>query len=132
MEVLTSGRIEQLIEQAKLYRTRAYAPYSGFAVGAALLTAGGEVYGGCNVENASHPAGRCAEQTAVQKAVSEGARDFIAIATIADGPEVCVPCGVCRQVLSEFAADMWVIIANTDGKREVVRLQELLPRPFGR
>lgn len=130
MQALTADTVNQLVRQARSYRLRAYAPYSGFLVGAALLTASGSVYGGCNVENASHPAGRCAEQTALQKAVSEGERDFIAIATVAEGPDVCLPCGVCRQVLSEFAADLWVVMANLAGRVEVVRLSDLLPRPF--
>lgn len=94
------------------------------------MTESGLIYGGCNVENASHPAGRCAEQTAVQKAVSEGERHFTAIAVVADSPDVCLPCGVCRQVLTEFVSDMWVIMANIQGDVEVVTLSDLLPRPF--
>lgn len=130
MEPLTEEQIAALLETAREYRLRAYAPYSGFQVGAALLTRSGAVYGGCNVENASHPAGRCAEQTAVQKAVSEGEREFLAIATLAAGHDVCVPCGVCRQVLSEFGPDLWVVMANVAGAVEVVRLSELMPRAF--
>jgi cytidine deaminase len=130
VETLTQQQIDALLETAKVYRLRAYAPYSGFKVGAAVLTASGRLYGGCNVENASHPAGRCAEQTAVQKAVSEGETELLAVAALADGTGVCLPCGVCRQVLGEFNPDMWVVMANLSGAVEVVRLSELMPRPF--
>lgn len=121
---------ENLLTMARLYRERAYAPYSGFKVGAAVLGGSGAVYGGCNVENASYPATRCAEQTAIQKAVSEGEREIVAVAVIAEGAEVCLPCGVCRQVLSEFGPDMWVLMGNMTGRVEEVRLSDLLPRPF--
>lgn len=130
--MISKEQMQRLLETAKAYRDRAYAPYSGFAVGAALLGASGKVYGGCNVENASYPATRCAEQTAVQKAVSEGERQFAAIAVIADGEDVPAPCGVCRQVLSEFGSSVWVIMGNLRGKVETARLDALLPRAFTR
>lgn len=130
VEPITREQIETMLDKARTYRLRAYAPYSGFQVGAALLTRSGTLYGGCNVENSSHPAGRCAEQTAVQKAVSEGEQEFVAIATVAEGPDVCLPCGVCRQVLSEFAPDLWIVMSNMAGDVEVVPLSELMPRPF--
>lgn len=130
MKPLTDEQRNDLLLAAKQYRLHAYAPYSGFQVGAAVLGASGRVYGGCNVENAAYPATRCAEQTAVQKAISEGERTFLAVATMADGAEVCIPCGVCRQVLSEFVLDMWVVMGNVEGKQETVRLSDLLPRPF--
>lgn len=119
-----------MLAAAKAYRERAYAPYSGFRVGAAVLGASGRIYGGCNVENASYPASRCAEQTAAQKAVSEGERELLAVAVVGDSESVCLPCGVCRQLLGEFGPDMWVIMANLRGAVEVVTLPELFPRPF--
>lgn len=121
---------DRLLETAMLYRQRAYAPYSGFQVGAAVLGESGAIYGGCNIENASYPATRCAEQTAVQKAVSEGERKLVAVAVVAEGAGVCLPCGVCRQVLSEFGPDLWVVMGNLTNQVEVVRLSDLLPRPF--
>lgn len=130
MRPLTQAECDELLRVAHDYRARAYAPYSGFRVGAAVLGASGRIYGGCNVENAAYPASRCAEQTAVQRAVSEGEREILAVAVVAEGEGVCVPCGVCRQVLSEFGPEMYVIMANVGGARETVRLSDLLPRAF--
>lgn len=93
---------QELIEVAKAYRERAYAAYSHFKVGAAVLTKDGKVFGGCNIENASYPVTNCAERTAIFKAVSEGYREFAAIAIVADTPGPCSPCGMCRQAISEF------------------------------
>ena len=122
---------EELVQRAVAARERAYAPYSGFAVGAALLAADGRIFTGCNVENASYGLTICAERTALFKAISEGAREFEAIA-IACGKGSCAPCGACRQVLYEFAPDLPVIMADAAG-REVreARLGELLPEGFG-
>lgn len=125
----------ELLNLAITARERAYTPYSHFRVGAALLTRPGRVFLGCNIENASFSPTICAERTAIAKAVSEGERDFIAIA-IAGGPEngalrrVCAPCGVCRQVLAEFCpADMPVILG--DGEHmEIHPLSHLLPLAF--
>jgi len=111
-------------------REKAYARYSGFRVGAALLTKSGKVFTGVNVENASYGLTVCAERVAVFKAVSEGEREFVAIAIASDSPEKTVPCGACRQVLYEFSEDMDVIMANRDGDYEVARLKDLLPRGF--
>lgn len=126
---------ERLIAAAEEVRRRAYAPYSGYAVGAALLAknAQGEevVFSGCNVENASYGATRCAEQSAVLAAVSAGVRDFEAIAVVAGGSEPPAPCGLCRQILSEFAPRLRVIMAHVDGRRRTARLDELFPQPFG-
>ncbi len=126
----------ELAELALKARQGAYCPYSGFAVGAALLCADGTVYLGCNIEIASSSPGSCAERTAIFKAVSEGKRDFTAIA-VAGGaagkpPEFfCSPCGVCRQVMREFCRDDFTIVL-TDGKDlEVHTLGELLPVSFG-
>lgn len=120
----------RLIELAKGVREQAYAPYSRFLVGAALLGRSGRVYTGCNVENASYPAGICAERCAVAKAVSEGEREFSAIAVVGDTEGPCAPCGICRQVLAEFGPDIQVIMANLKGNVKVVAAADLLPGAF--
>lgn len=120
----------RLIELAKGARERAYAPYSHFPVGAALLGRSGRVYTGCNVENASYPAGICAERCAVAKAVSEGEREFSAIAVVGDTEGPCAPCGICRQVLAEFGPDIQVIMANLKGNVRVLAAADLLPGAF--
>ncbi len=121
---------QQLVAAALEARQWAYAPYSGYAVGAALLTASGKIYDGVNVENAAYPDGICAERVAVFKAISEGEREFIAIAVVSQNGGF--PCGSCRQVLSEFGLDTRVIIANTDGEiLQEASVEDLLPRPFG-
>ncbi|WP_303106000.1 cytidine deaminase [uncultured Mitsuokella sp.] len=119
----------ELIEVAKKYRERAYAPYSKFQVGAAVLTKSGHVYGGCNIENASYPVTNCAERTAIFKAVSEGEREFEAIAIVADTPGHCAPCGMCRQAICEFRIGR-VIMANLKGDSKAVSLEEILPFAF--
>lgn len=126
-----------LIEAALSARKMAYAPYSHYTVGAALLTAEGNIYQGGNIENASYGASNCAERTVFFKAVSEGQKDFLAIA-IAGGMENCepvdyaYPCGICRQVMQEFASgDFKVIVAKSTGDYKVCRLEELLPYGFG-
>ncbi|HHY31897.1 MAG TPA: cytidine deaminase [Firmicutes bacterium] len=121
---------DTLIELAKSARERAYAPYSRFQVGAALLGQSGKVYTGCNVENASYPAGVCAERCAVAKAVSEGERDFSAIAIVADTEGPCAPCGICRQVLVEFGPGIQVIMSNLRGDVMVAAAADLLPGAF--
>jgi cytidine deaminase len=119
--------IEELIAQAQAARERAYVPYSRFAVGAALLARDGRVFTGCNVENASYGLTVCAERVAVFKAVSEGVRDFAAIAVVsATG---ATPCGACRQVLVEFGVSQ-VIVARADGSYTVFTLDELMPHAF--
>lgn len=122
-----------LVAAAAQARQYAYAPYSGFRVGAALLTTGGEVYTGCNVENASLGLSICAERAAVCRAVANGAREFTAIAICADAAEPTPPCGACRQFLREFGAELIVLMAGRDGTAGPVdrfRLAELLPQPF--
>ena len=121
---------DELIARAAAARARAYAPYSGFAVGAALLTESGSVYEGVNVENASYPVGICAERAALAAAVSHGERRFAALAVIADSPDVCAPCGMCRQVMAEFPIRR-VILANLRGDMHVFSPSELLPHAFG-
>ena len=119
---------ENLIAKAMEAREKAYAPYSGFAVGAALLAKSGRIYTGCNVETASYGLTICAERAAVFKAVSEGEHDFAAIAVVTD--RGVTPCGACRQVLMEFGEDIQVIVANGAGQYRVFTLQELLPEAF--
>ncbi|MCJ7668015.1 MAG: cytidine deaminase, partial [Anaerolineae bacterium] len=117
---------EDLVALAKEVRERAYAPYSDFAVGAALLAESGQVYAGCNVENASYGLSICAERVALFKAVAAGDRRFKAIAVVTE--TMATPCGSCRQVLAEFGADeLQVIVADLKGQREVYTLGELLP-----
>ena len=120
---------KELIELAKEYRDRAYAPYSDFRVGAAVRTARGVVYGGCNIENSSYPMTNCAERTAIFKAISEGEKEFAALAVVADTEGPCPPCGACRQVMSEFRIDR-IIMANMKGDARIVTLGELLPFAF--
>ncbi|NLM69862.1 MAG: cytidine deaminase [Firmicutes bacterium] len=122
---------QELIMQAKLAMEQAYAPYSRFRVGAALLGASGRIYRGCNIENAAYSPTICAERTAVVKAVSEGERQFKALAVVAETEEVITPCGVCRQVLAEFFDDQVVILlANAGGQVRKTNLSELLPGAF--
>lgn len=120
---------KELIEEAKRVRAFAYAPYSHFAVGAALRTKSGKVYNGCNIENSAFPMTMCAERIAVFRAVSAGERDFDTIAVIADSPSPTPPCGACRQVLAEFGVSR-VIMANVSGDTEEKTLDELLPGAF--
>jgi cytidine deaminase len=119
----------QLIKAALDVRQRAYAPYSRFAVGAALVTKSGKVFTGCNIENVSLRVTLCAEQGAVAAAVASGETDFAAIAVVADSKEPVVPCGACRQLLAEFNPALEVISATLDGRSETFSLSELLPRP---
>jgi cytidine deaminase len=121
----------ELVDLARQARERAYAPYSRFLVGAALLGRSGRVYSGCNVENASYPLCMCAERTALFKAVSEGEQDFEAIAVVtATG---AMPCGACRQVLREFGGpngDLRVIVADLEGDNRTFTIDQLLPEGF--
>ncbi len=128
---------EGLCKRALEMRARAYAPYSHFAVGAALLCKDGSIYTGCNIENAAYTPSNCAERTAFFHAVGDGKREFAAIA-IAGGNETaesldyCAPCGVCRQVMREFCgASFEVILAKTQKDYRVFTLEELLPMGFG-
>jgi cytidine deaminase len=118
----------ELIDLGKKARSQAYAPYSRFLVGAALRTTSGRVYTGCNVENASYGLSICAERVAVFKAVSEGEREFEALAVVSDN--MATPCGACRQVLAEFGLHTQVIVADMEGGRQVFTLGDLLPAAF--
>lgn len=120
----------ELIEAANKMLDKAYVPYSGFHVGAALLDSRGNIFTGCNVENSSYGCACCAERTAVFKAVSEGSRSFEAIAIVSSAGGETYPCGICRQVLSEFAPDIRIILENTDGELVTYTLRELLPHSF--
>jgi len=119
---------ENLIAKAMEARKKAYAPYSHFAVGAALLARSGRIYTGCNVENASYGLSVCAERVAVFKAVSEGERNFEAMAVVTENG--VTPCGACRQVLMEFGDDIQVIVADEADVYRVFVLPELLPEAF--
>lgn len=120
----------ELVRLAVAARARAYAPYSGFLVGAALLAEDGRIFTGCNVENASYGLTVCAERVALFKAISEGAREFLALA-VACGEGPCAPCGACRQALYEFAPDLLIIMADGTGQTWCkAKLQELLPHGF--
>jgi cytidine deaminase len=120
---------DMLIQQAKAARDRAYAPYSHYLVGAAVLTRDGDVVTGCNVENASYPATICAERVAMTSAIAQGKRDFVAIAVVtANGG---TPCGICRQVMAELGPDMKVYISDTLGNFRSTTVAQLLPDSFG-
>ena len=119
---------EALIAQARAARERAYAPYSKYAVGAAVLGRSGRVYTGCNVENAVYPLVTCAERTAVVKAVSEGEREFTAVAVVTENGGS--PCGSCRQILREFGSDTVVLIADVEGNCRETTVDALLPDSF--
>ena len=125
----------ELVRQAFLAQQQAYAPYSEFLVGAALLTEDGKIYQGCNIENAAYSPGNCAERTAFFKAVSEGRRDFTAIAIVGnkrgEAGDYCPPCGVCRQVMAEFCGDDFPVILVKGKEETIIRtLGELLPERF--
>lgn len=126
---ITPEMTQRLVETARLSRNWAYVPYSKYRVGAALLTTSGKIYDGCNVENAAYPTTMCAERVAVFKAVSEGEREFEAIAVVTSNAGS--PCGSCRQVLAEFGLDTLVIIADDTGKIvQQVTVRHLLPNAF--
>ncbi len=129
---------DELMHEAEQAREMAYAPYSGFTVGAALLTKDGTVYRGCNIENAAFGPSNCAERTAFFKAVSEGKRDFVKIAITGgkqgtSATDTCSPCGVCRQVMMEFCDPQEFVILLRDGQGGVMEktLSQLLPLGFG-
>ena len=120
---------QPLLDAARLARDQAYAPYSRFAVGAALRTKSGRIFTGCNVENLSFGLTICAERSAVFSAVAAGERDFTALAVVADSRQPVTPCGACRQVLAEFAPALPVCSANLQGAVFESSIAELLPRP---
>lgn len=127
---LDTKSILNLLAAARQAREAAYAPYSGFKVGAAVLTADGHIFTGCNIENASFGATVCAERVAIFTAVAAGQRQIKALAVIADTPQPVSPCGLCRQVLAEFSPDCQVIMANLAGEYQILTLEQLLPSAF--
>lgn len=120
---------EKLIAAAKKAREFSYSPYSKFKVGAAVLTKDGKIYGGCNVENASYGITNCAERTAIFKAISEGERELVALAIVADTKRPIPPCGACRQVIAEFKINT-IIMSNLHGDTKIATLDEILPFSF--
>lgn len=124
--------VDELMKAARRARDAAYAPYSGYRVGAALEDEDGRVFAGANVENASYPVGMCAEQAALGAAASAGARVFRRLALVVSGEEPASPCGRCRQALAEFGADLEILSEGSGGGRRRWTLGELLPDSFGR
>lgn len=122
--------MEELLRKAKEAQQLAYAPYSNFRVGAALLTEDGQIFTGCNVENASFGLTNCAERTAIFKAVSEGSKNFTAMAVQGDTPDFCYPCGACRQVMGEFNPQMQVFLQNAQGEIKSMTVAQLMPGLF--
>jgi len=121
---------KELLSIADKAMKNAYAPYSKFHVGAALLCKDGTVFTGCNIENATYGATNCAERTAIFKAVSEGQREFEAIAIVSSGGGETFPCGICRQVMAEFAPEIKVVLRDEAGNEHIYPLVELLPKSF--
>lgn len=119
-----------LIETAMAARLRSVAPFSNFLVGAALQTAAGKVFTGCNLESASYGLTVCAERVAIWKALSEGERDFTHLVVVADTEALTPPCGTCRQIIWEFAKHATIVLANLRGDHEELSIKELLPRAF--
>jgi cytidine deaminase len=123
--------LDDLVTAAATARARAYAPYSSFLVGAAVLAADGRVFAGCNVENASYGLSMCAERVAIFNAVAQGARDIVAVAVVTHADPPASPCGACRQVMAEFAPRARVVLANVGGGRVETSVDALLPVAFG-
>jgi cytidine deaminase len=126
----TIEEINLLINEAKAVMNYSYSPYSKFGVGAALLTESGEIFVGCNVENSSFGATICAERVAVTSAVAKGHQKFKALAVISTAENLCTPCGICRQVISEFSLEIPVICCKGNGEYEIFSLNELLTKAF--
>jgi len=129
MKRMDQAQIDQLVEAAVAVRKMAHAPYSGYLVGAAVLTTDGRVFTGCNVENASYGLSVCAERHAISAAVAAGYRDFAGVAVVTQSDPPAAPCGACRQVLAEFG-DFPVILAGLDGCQESTTVHTLLPLAF--
>ncbi len=123
--------MDELINRALLAREKAYAPYSKFKVGAAVLGTSGRIYSGCNIENASYGLSNCAERTAIFNAIAEGETGIAAIAVAADTPEPVSPCGACRQVMAEFHIEK-IILVNLQGHQRIYTIEDLLPYSFNK
>lgn len=130
MKTKLNAAQKKLVKKALDVRKKAYVPYSNFRVGAAIETADGKIYVGCNIEDAAYSMTCCAERVALFTAVSAGKRKFKRIAVVSDSDAACPPCGTCRQVLMEFARDLEVIMSSPRGSTKVMRLKDLLPEPF--
>jgi cytidine deaminase len=128
--VIEPEQAQRLIQAATASRKNAVSERSGFSVGAAIEAEDGTIYGGCNVENSTYGLTVCAERVAIWKALSEGVRRFRAVAVVTGAEEPTPPCGACRQILWEFAGDVPIVSATSDGKRKFYRMAELLPEPF--
>ena len=127
---MTEHNFRPLIEAATKARLQSVAPFSKFLVGAAVRTAEGKVYIGCNIESASYGLTVCAERVAIWKALSEGERQFTELAVVADTETLTPPCGTCRQIIWEFCKNATLVLANLKGETEIVSIKELLPRAF--
>ena len=127
---MTAESFRPLIEAARNAREQSVAPFSNFLVGAAVRTASGKVYTGCNIESASYGLTVCAERVAIWKALSEGERNFTQLAVVADTDTLTPPCGTCRQIIWEFARNADIVFANLKGVSEVFHIADLLPRAF--
>jgi len=127
----TKEDVSRLLDAAQQARKRAYAPFSRFKVGAAVLTRSGRIISGCNVENSSYGLTICAERVALFTAIADGEREFAAIAVAAATKTLIPPCGACRQVISDLAGNIPVYIMNAKGKRQTYDLKTLLPKAFG-
>ena len=121
----------RLLRHARTAQKRSHSPYSRFRVGSALLTAGGKIYKGCNIEVSSYGLTICAERTAIFKAISEGEKKFRAIAVVSDEHGFISPCGACRQVIMDLAGDIDIVMSNGSGEWRVLKTSDLLPHPFG-
>jgi cytidine deaminase len=134
MELLAPNQVEQLLQAAQWASEKAYAPFSKFHVGAAILTADGQVFTGCNVENSSYGLTNCAERTAIFSAVAEGAvtveHDLVAVAVVNKDGVACSPCGACRQVIYEFGPQAIIIFRAKDGEITQMQTEDLLPEGF--
>lgn len=131
MSEISDPQWQRLYEAAVAAQKNAYAPYSNFPVGAAFLMDSGDVFVGCNVENASNGATICAERTAIGTAIAHGQRHPVALAVVTNLETPAAPCGICRQVLAEFSEDLPILMSNPAGVREFTTLDELLPHRFG-
>jgi len=132
MKSLSGKKIDQLVKEAKKARQKAYAPYSRFKVGAALLLDDGSIIRGCNVENASYGLCICAERVAISTAVLQGLMGFVAMAVVTDVPKPASPCGACRQFMSEFSPSLPLILANENGDQIQTNLAEIFPHQFSK
>lgn len=130
MRMAAKNRYASLVAAAMAARRKAYSPYSGVKIGAAVLTSDGRIFSGCNIENASYGLSLCAERTAIFNAVAAGARKIKAIAVVGKSEQFTRPCGACRQVMAEFNPSMLVLRRGENGFAEDVRAEKLLPEPF--